>query len=169
MGRLYVCPLSRVDQVVASSGAGALVSLLSPGSEAPRPQTIAPERHLQLGLHDIFAPRDGHTPPAQSHVESLLDFIARWDRARPLVIHCYAGVSRSTAAAFIALCALTGREESEIARELRRRSPSATPNPRLVAIADDFLRREGRMVSAVAAIGRGADCFEGEIFSMETA
>ena len=107
--------------------------------------------------------------PEQRHVESLLDFLDRWEQARPLVIHCFAGVSRSTAAAFIALCALTPRPESEIARELRRLSPSATPNPRLVALADALLSREGRMSRAIESIGRGRDCFEGEVFCMETA
>jgi predicted protein tyrosine phosphatase len=84
-----------------------------------------------------------------------------------MVMHCYAGVSRSTAAAFIALCALTHDPEIAIARNLRRLSPSATPNRRLVALADDILSRQGRMVAAVDSIGRGADCFQGEVFWMD--
>ncbi len=86
-----------------------------------------------------------------------------------MVIHCYAGVSRSPAAAFIALCALTPAPEIEIAEKLRSLSPSATPNRRLVALADTLLARDGRMVAAIDSIGRGADCFEGEIFWMDTA
>jgi predicted protein tyrosine phosphatase len=35
----------------------------------------------------------------------------------------------------------------------------------MVAIADELLGRDGRMVDAVAAIGRGADAFEGVVFS----
>jgi predicted protein tyrosine phosphatase len=57
----------------------------------------------------------------------------------------------------------------EIARELRRVSPTATPNRRLVAIADDRLGRDGRMSAAIAAIGRGADCYEGAPFALEFA
>ena len=84
------------------------------------------------------------------------------------MIHCYAGVSRSPAAAFIGACALEpDRREIEIAQELRRASPTATPNRRLVALADRMLGRQGRMVEAVAAIGRGADCYEGAPFAME--
>jgi predicted protein tyrosine phosphatase len=169
MPRLYVCPLRRVEDVVASSGAGALVSLLSPPHEPPHLPAIAPGRHLILGLADIVAPLEGHVLPVEGHVQALLDFLPRWERSRPLVIHCYAGVSRSTAAGFIALCALTPAPEIEIAEKLRRLSPSATPNRRLVALADTLLSRDGRMVAAVDSIGRGADCFEGEVFWMETA
>ena len=169
MGLVYVCPLSRVAQVVAQSGADSLVSLLSPPFQAPRLAEIAPERRLTLGLSDIVAPLDGQVLPEQAHVESLIEFFRRWDRARPMVVHCYAGVSRSPAAAFIGLCALDAAPEIEIARKLRRLSPSATPNKRLVELADALLSRQGRMVRAIESIGRGADCFEGEVFGMETA
>ena len=75
-----------------------------------------------------------------------------------MVIHCYAGISRSTAAAFIASCALApDHDEAEIAKRLRTASPSATPNSRLVAVADHLLCRDGRMIAAVAGIGRGED------------
>jgi predicted protein tyrosine phosphatase len=169
MARIYVCPLRRVEEVVAASGAGALVSLLSPAHAAPRPAAIAPRDHLALALSDIVAPCDGHVLAQGEHVERLVGFFRAWDRARPLVIHCFAGVSRSPAAAFIALCALTPRPEIEIAQELRRLSPSATPNPRLVALGDIFLSRQGRMTAAIETLGRGADCFEGEVFHMEAA
>jgi predicted protein tyrosine phosphatase len=100
-------------------------------------------------------------------VEEFLAFLSAWDRTRPLVLHCYAGISRSTAAAYIAACALhPDRDEAELAQRLRRLSPSATPNRRLVAVADEVLGRDGRMVAAIAAIGRGADAFEGEPFCL---
>lgn len=169
MGLVYVCPLSRVEQVVAQSGADSLVTLLNPPLQPPRLRTIAPERHLTLGLSDIVAPLDGHILPEPDHVVRLIEFFRCWDRARPLVVHCYAGVSRSPAAAFIGLCALSDAPEIEIAKKLRLLSPSATPNRRLVALADLSLSRQGRMIAAIDSIGRGADCFEGEVFCMETA
>ena len=82
-------------------------------------------------------------------------------------MQCYAGISRSTAAAYIAACALAPeRDEAEVARALRDASPSATPNALFVAIADRMLGRGGRMVAAIAEIGRGADAFEGEPFRL---
>ena len=101
-------------------------------------------------------------------MRTLLDFGQSWDRARPLVINCYAGISRSTASAYIICAALQpSRDERELAWDLRLASPSATPNPRLIALADAMLGRQGRMVEAVRSIGRGADAFEGEPFSLE--
>ena len=106
---------------------------------------------------------------------ALLDFVAAWDRAEPLLIHCYAGVSRSTAAAFIAACALApGRDERAIAEALRAASPTASPNPRLVALADAVPRcsaSSGPDVDrAVAAIGRGvAMRLEGAPFALDLA
>ena len=103
--------------------------------------------------------------PGQDHVEQLLRFARAWPREKPLVIHCWAGISRSTAAAFIAVCALRpDRDEAEVAQALRAAAPSATPNARLVAVADDLLGRRGRMVDAIAAIGRGVDAYEGTPF-----
>ena len=73
-------------------------------------------------------------------------------------------------AAFIAACALAPkRDEFTIARRLRAASPTATPNARLVALADAALGRNGRMNEAVAAIGRGEECFEGTPFTLELA
>ena len=43
------------------------------------------------------------------------------------------------------------------ARQIRDRSPTATPNARIVELADRILAREGRMVRAIEAIGRGVD------------
>jgi predicted protein tyrosine phosphatase len=83
-------------------------------------------------------------------------------------VHCYAGVSRSTAAALITTCALDPtRDEQAVADLIRARSPTATPNLRLVAVADALLKRQGRMVAAAERIGRGADCYEGVPFRIE--
>ena len=59
--------------------------------------------------------------PCDEHVGRLIDFVRGWNRAKPMVVHCYAGISRSTAGAFVAACALNpGRDELAIARDLRR-------------------------------------------------
>jgi predicted protein tyrosine phosphatase len=88
------------------------------------------------------------------------------------VVHCYAGISRSTAGAYVAACECDQRADmlvawKLIARELRRVSPTATPNGRLVALADRILRRDGRMVAAIDAIGRGAIAYEADPFRLE--
>ncbi len=165
---IFVCPLSKVDETVSRAGAERLVSLLTAGTEMVRPAAIAPENHLFLAMNDIVEAQTGMTMPGEAHVRQLLDFAAGWDRARPLVIHCFAGISRSTASAYIVASALAPqRDEVELARELRWLSPSATPNPRLIAVADALLGREGRMIAAIKGIGRGAEAFEGTPFALE--
>lgn len=167
MPTLHVCALSRLPETVAATGARRVVTLINVGTPVARPPSIAEGDHLFVGISDITDALDGHVLPDEAHVRRLIDFVEAWDRAQPVVMHCYAGISRSTAAAFIATCALRpDRDEAEIARELRRASPSATPNRRLVAVADAMLGREGRMVAAIAAIGRGEDAFEGEPFHL---
>ena len=170
MPRLHVCSLARIGDTVAKTGARSLVTLLSPGTAVERPEKIAPDRHLYLAVSDIVAPLPGQVLPERGHLDELIDFVRAWDRAEPMVIHCFAGVSRSTAAAYIAACALNPRrDEFEAARAIRAASPTATPNARLVALADAALVRNGRMNEAIAEIGRGEDCFEGTPFALELA
>jgi predicted protein tyrosine phosphatase len=153
---IHVCSLARLHETVTTTGARHIVSLLAHDDNLTRPATIAPENHLWLQLHDISAPQDGCVAPQIEHVERLIAFVQRWPREQALVIHCYAGVSRSSAAAFVTVCALSPEsDERAIAIALRRASSTATPNIRIVAIADQLLARRGRMVSAVEAIGVG--------------
>ncbi|MGH6852507.1 MAG: tyrosine phosphatase family protein, partial [Methylocella sp.] len=159
---------SKVPETVRATGARSLVTLIDEGTPVRRPAGIAAENHLVVVLSDIVAELEGHTLPSETHVEKLLIFVRRWDQTAPLLIHCFAGVSRSTAAAFIAACALRPhRNEALIAQAVRANSPTATPNLRFVAIADSMLERNGRMVAAIEKIGRGCDCFEGAPFALE--
>jgi predicted protein tyrosine phosphatase len=168
MPRLHVCSLALIGETVAQTGARSLITLLSPGTTVARPAEIAPERHLYIGVSDIIAPMPGQVLPERAHLSDLLAFVHAWDRAEPMVIHCFAGVSRSTAAAFVAACALEPeRNEFAIARAMRAASPTATPNARLVALGDAALGRNGRMTAAIEEIGRGEECFEGTPFALE--
>jgi predicted protein tyrosine phosphatase len=165
---VHVCSLSRLPHVVAECGASHLVSLVSEGTPIERPGSIPADRHLLLSMHDIAEPVMGMTPPSERHVRDFIDFAERWERHQPMVIHCWAGISRSTAGAFIASCALApDKDEEEIALDLRMASPTATPNARLVAMADNLLARNGRMQAAAKRIGRGAFAYEGAPFFLE--
>jgi len=164
---IHVCPLSRLAETVERSGARHVITLINEGTPVERPAVITLDRYLRVGINDIVAAADGMVLAGSPHVEELLAFVRRWDQAAPLVIHCYAGISRSTAAAYLTVCALApGRDERAVAEALRQASPSATPNARLVALADAHLGREGRMVRAIAGIGRGADAMEGTPFAL---
>ncbi|MCC7348469.1 MAG: tyrosine protein phosphatase, partial [Variibacter sp.] len=153
---IHVCSLARLHATVEETGARHVVTLINDQTRVVRPETVAAEDHLFLGMHDIAEELEGFRAPGSAHVEELLGFVRRWPRRAPLVVHCWAGISRSTAGAFIAACALNPeRDETIIARAIREASPTASPNPRLVALADRLLARDGRMVAAIAAIGPG--------------
>jgi len=98
-------------------------------------------------------------------MQEILDF-ARDGRDHEMLIHCWAGISRSSAAAYVIACDRNPGFERDIADELRRRAPSVTPNRLMVVLADDLLDRNGRMTEAINRIGRGADAFEGEPYQL---
>jgi predicted protein tyrosine phosphatase len=158
MTAIYVCPLSRLSDTVEQSGARHIVTLINNDTLVTRPSHIDPLNHLHLGIHDICDPAEGMICPSTEHVEELIGFMRRWNREAAVVIHCYAGIR---------FCAVRpDLDEAEVAVRLRRGSPEATPNARIVAIADTILGREGRMTRAVAGIGRGVDAAEGSVFAL---
>lgn len=165
---IHVCSLARLEETVARTGARRVVSLVNAGTPMRLPASIRHDDHLFLAMNDIVEATPGMTPPGEAHLSAYLEWLADWDRADPLVVHCFAGISRSTAAAYVAVCALDpSRDEEELAWTLRERAPSATPNRLIVEIADRVLGRDGRMVRAIAAIGRGADAYEGTPFVLD--
>jgi predicted protein tyrosine phosphatase len=159
---IHVCSLARLHEIVEDTGARHVVSLIGDEANLVRPAPVTPENHLWLRLHDISTPLDGHILPGEEQIADLIRFVRTWDRRTPLVVHCFMGISRSTASAYASVCALSPhRDEAEIAQALRRASPTATPNIRIVSLADKVLGRNGRMIAAVEKIGRGM-MIEGE-------
>ena len=155
------------DQVVVR-GASKAISILSPDSEFPTFESVSGDNHLRLSFHDVAAASPGLAAPGAHDMLRLLTFIRTWEKTAPLLIHCWAGISRSTASAYIATCLLQpDRSEDELAQKLRKASPSATPNPMLIKLADEALGRDGRMRRAIHDIGRGEDAFEGVPFILE--
>jgi predicted protein tyrosine phosphatase len=165
---IHVCSLARLHNTVVDTGARHIVTLLRIADRVQRPSTVEEANHLILGMDDITEPMDGYTHPGEEHVERLISFVQNWDRRAPLVMHCYAGISRSTAGAFVAACALNPkRDERAFARAIRESSRTATPNMRIVSIADQMLGRRGRMIEAIREIGPGVAALEGDPFRLD--
>jgi|SRR5215467_9093663 len=165
---IHVCSLARLHKTVEDTGARHVVTLLKDIDLVRRPHVVIPDNHLILGVDDIIEPLDGYVAPADEHLTRLIEFVRGWDRAKPLVVHCYAGISRSTAGAFVTVCALNPqRSELAIAQALRHASATATPNLRIVLLADRMLGRQGRMTAAIETIGRGTVAVEGDPFRLD--
>jgi predicted protein tyrosine phosphatase len=163
---IHVSSLSALNSVAANLQSYDLLTLLSPDHPETDWSAFACQRHVQLAFHDIIEPVPGLRPPDRDLMQAVLDFGRRSEDQRALLIHCWAGISRSSAAAYAIACDRNPGFERDIAIELRRRSPSVTPNRLMVRLADDLLRRGGRMVDAMVGIGRGAEAREGEPYAL---
>ena len=165
---LHVCSLAALPDTVRATGASHILTVMANVAQVQRPQSVLEANHLRVQMDDITEVMDGFVAPNEAHIEKVLTFVRSWDRRAPMVVHCYAGISRSTASAFAAVCALNPeRGEANIAQALRRASPTATPNSRIVSLADQLLGRGGRMVAAIETIGRGEIALEGTPFRLD--
>ncbi len=166
-GTIHVCPLSAVPDVVAGCNASHLITCLQDEIMVETPALIRPELHVRLHVDDINQPLPGHVAPNAEHIDKLLEFALAWGGQGPMVIHCWAGISRSTAAALISLAALNPETpEVLIAQRLREASPTAYPNRLMIRLADAALGRRGRILEAVELIGRGVVAGEARPFSL---
>lgn len=164
---IIVCPLSFVETVCETRRPSHLLTLLDPGHVIPTPKALGAGAHLKIGVHDICDETEGLIRPDETVVEQVVAFGRGWTGEAPIVVHCWAGISRSTASAFTLACERNPEaDERAIAEEIRRRSVHATPNRRIVALADDLLGRRGRMVDAIDRIGRGEVAHESRPFEI---
>ncbi len=132
----------------------AVISIESPGATAltgrlDRFREPGEPAHQVLCFYDIEDPAQP-SAPERRHVEAGLDF-ARAHATRRLLIHCFAGVSRSTALAYAILVERHGRagDERAMLDRLLVLRPQACPNRLMVRYADALLGCEGRMIQAV--------------------
>lgn len=153
-GKIFVGPIWALGRA-GEIGARHAVTLINGPMMADivTPSGIDPGDHLRLVMNDIDRPAEGLIAPEAAHVERFIAFLDRWDRESPLLIHCHAGISRSPAAVFTALCCINPAvSEHDLAQRLREASPAAKPNRLLVRLADEVLGRDGRMIAACAAL-----------------
>jgi predicted protein tyrosine phosphatase len=159
--KILVCPLSKVMSMVAMYTPERIISLLDPNYAFPETGPAYFSRHLQLSFHDIHLPTEDQVVPTAKHIDMLLAFLSLWSRKAPILIHCRAGIGRSTAAAFITACLHNPHtDELDIAVLLRRASPLARPNEVLIQLADAAMGRNGRMSNAIAETGRSLSWVE---------
>lgn len=165
---IHVCSLAALPETVKATGASHVLTVMARVDQVQRPVSVLEANHLRVQVDDIVEHIDGFVAPSDSHVEQVLNFVRGWDRRAPLVVHCYAGISRSTASAFAAACMLNPhREEIAIARQIRAASPIAAPNRLIVGLADKALGREGRMLRALDEMGPGNMLVEGRPFRVD--
>jgi predicted protein tyrosine phosphatase len=152
--RVTICGIAELGEH-SEVGVTHVLSILDP--EWPDPSAFdafTPHRRLALRFHDIIEPLPDRLPPSRRDVEELLAF-GRELGAGHLLVHCHAGVSRSTAAAALILAqAFPERPAEDAFDAVVRLRPHAWPNLRLLELGDELLRRNGEIVAAAAQVYR---------------
>ena len=157
--RITICGIPELDDHSAA-GITHVLSILTP--ELPEPEAFAafsPHRRLTLRFHDIIEPSPDRLAPSREDVERLLAFGRELSAASGshLLVHCQAGVSRSTAAAALILAQAhpdwPAQEALDVVTRLR---PRAWPNLRILELGDALLGRDGEIVAAAGAMYRRA-------------
>jgi predicted protein tyrosine phosphatase len=165
---IHVCSLAALPETVRLTGASHVLTVMANVEQVLRPHSVLAANHLKVSMDDITEQLDGFVAPSELHIEKVLSFVRGWDRNAPMVVHCYAGISRSTASAFAAVCLLNPhRDEIEIAKQIRAASPIASPNRLIVSLADKALGRDGRMLRALDEMGPGSMTVEGRPFRID--
>ena len=149
---IHVSSLADMPAAVSEYRVGALVSILQGEFQPPRPRQIAPARHHRCAVNDIEVASEGEVLASAAHIRDLVAFLREWNGATPLLAHCLAGVSRSTAVALIAHAMLSG-DAAASAAVLRRAMSYAIPNKHIVALADAELGFDGALSRAREAMG----------------
>lgn len=155
--RLTICGLEEL-RGFSDAEVTHVLSILDPAYPDPADfDAYGPHRRLTLRFDDVIEPLPGMAPPGPEHIEALLRFGEDLE-AEPgspldhLLVHCHMGISRSTAAMTILLAqAEPGRPEDTIFAEITGIRPQAWPNSRMIAMADEVLGRDGRLVTALRA------------------
>lgn len=154
MTAIHVCSLREAAGLANAIGAAAMVSILHPDQAIETPPGLDPAAHLRLVFDDVVAYDPRRVMPAASHVDALVALFGRWDAAAgPLLIHCTQGVSRSPAAALLALCWHNRGREVAMAAALRRAAPFAAPNRRFLEVAAEHLAWP-TLLAAARAMGQ---------------
>jgi predicted protein tyrosine phosphatase len=145
-----------LDELLGHQGRGVthILSILDP--EWPDPEAfLAYDPHFRatLRFHDAIEPDRDILLPHRADVEAILAFGRDAAEAGGLLIHCHAGISRSTAAALMILAqAHPHGGEDELADRLLQTRPQSWPNSRMITFADELLDRNGRLMAATASI-----------------
>lgn len=154
--RLAVCGLAELPAYLEGS-VSHVISLIDPRLSFDRLPGIV---HLLLRLHDIDQNLPGHNAPTSVDAEAVLAFVGGLvDRSDgfSLVIHCHAGISRSSAAALAAMLVLDDRLDPQAAlAALALHRPQMWPNALLTGHFDRTLGLEGSLIDAVATYRREA-------------
>ena len=170
MTNIYVSPLSRLPAMIELVSPSHIITLLSPERMIDE---ISGVNHYRVGIHDYHGGMvhgrtiiGEPTIPNIKHVEGIIQYLEQWNRNGNILIHCWAGISRSTATALIALLLHKKISEMDAALAIRNSSAAAAPNPLLIQFADEVLGKQGRLIKAVSEMSKAYPANENDPFCL---
>ena len=113
---VHVCSLHQVREIDVSTYDGIITIEDTTIKEPFRVQTDEPKQ-LILRFDDINQPMDDYVIPQMSHIKRALDFADKIEDGS-LLIHCRAGISRSSAIALAVIAKRLGSGKEEEAFNL---------------------------------------------------
>ena len=158
---IYGITVCGIDELAGhcSTGASHVLSILDP--EFPVPEafgTFGEHEKLELRFDDIIEDIAGQRPPNGDDVARILAFgrdLIAAPRPSHLLVHCHAGISRSTASmALIIAQTLPDAPAEAVLGLVHGIREKAWPNLRLIELGDAQLRRGGTLVAATRALYR---------------
>ena len=145
---IIICGLSELSGH-AEADISHVVSILDP--VWPDPDEFSRwgrHRRVVWRFDDVVELGGGYKAPTRRDVEAILALGSELSRepVTQLLIHCHAGVSRSTATAVILMAQHNPGREGEIFAELNRVRPRSWPNALMLRLADALLERDGAII-----------------------
>jgi predicted protein tyrosine phosphatase len=148
---ISICGLDEIADFVGS-GISHTLSILDPGWPDPEifGEFIGCRREM-FRFDDVIDEGVPFTAPSEADMRRLLALGQRLQGGAVcrLLIHCHAGISRSTAAAATLLAQFHPGREDEAFGEVARVRPWSWPNSRMIEFADALLERGGDLVAAM--------------------
>ncbi len=155
---IIVCSLNDLENVCESVKPSHIISVIDPGYEPQTPKEV--QNHLILNFDDIIKISESNTIyrlpgnlnkqilPNLNHVNKIAQFVETWDQTKPIVIHCWCGVSRSMATATFLLCKINSQNIDKNVRFIRSVAPHANPNKLMLSMFEKFLNIDNEITQA---------------------
>lgn len=141
MFNLVVCGLNEADAMVRLEYPTFTVSLLEPGIEL----THRKDGHVIFRFDDVISSEFGCIVPTSLHLELILDETKHLTDRDNLLVHCFAGISRSTAIA-TAILIQHGLSFADALEKVYDVRDCAKPNALLIELIDKHFRFGGRYI-----------------------
>ena len=155
---IVVCSLSDLESVCNSIKPSHIISVIDPGYIPKTPKDT--QNHLKLGFDDIVEIKKNNNIfrlpgeanhqilPNLGHINKIIQFTESWNQSKPIVIHCWCGVSRSMATATFLLCKINNKNIDKNVRFIRSVAPHANPNKLMISMFEKYLNIDNQLIQA---------------------